>query len=523
MDAASAPRMQRTRHLAGLIERLDLAQLLLREESCGLERSDLLIAAAPTHDSRQVLPGGVFVAISGHRVDGATFATEALKRDAVLLVGEPAAVRSMEALRAQHPQLPIVAVRNARRALAEAAAWWEGDPAEELLVIGVTGTDGKTTTSTYLSTALSAAGVPAGLVSTALQRSGGEQSATAAHQTTPEAPALQAQLRKIAAAGDHAAVVETTSHGLALDRVAAINYAAGIVTNFTSDHLDLHGTVEEYRKAKLLLVDRVRGSAASRAANLEPLMVIRRTDPALAPFIAAADAAGVRVVDFDVAEDGALLLDGQRLEISLRMPGRMNALNAAAALALIAAWKLPLELAAAAVAAEPGPPGRSQVVEAGQPFKVIVDFAHTGPSLTAAIGVARSLLAPGGRLLLVTGAAGERDPGRRSAVGRAAAAADRTWIADEDPRGEDPDVIAAAIRDAARELLGASASERITTLHDRRAAIATAISAAAPGDVVLLAGKGHEQTIERGGVDEPWDEVAAAREALTSLGYPQGT
>lgn len=509
--------------IASLIERLDRLGLLLRSESRGLDRSDFVLSAPCTHDSRQVLLGGAFVAIAGARADGATFAAEALRRGAELLISEPAGVRSIFALGTEAADVPVIAVSNARRALAEASAWWEGDPAEEIIVVGVTGTDGKTTTSTYLSTALTAAGLSAGLISTALQRVGGENQPMVAHQTTPEAPALQAQLRKIAAAGDRAAVLETTSHGLALDRVAAINYAAGIVTNFTSDHLDLHGTVEEYRNAKLLLVDRVRGSVASKAAQLEPLMVVRRADRALAPFVAAAGAAGIRVVDFDVAEDGALLLDGERHEVMLRMPGRINALNAAAALALVAAWKLPLDAAIAAVSAEPGPPGRSQMVDAGQPFKVIVDFAHTGPSLAAAIGVARSLLAAGGRLLLVTGAAGERDPGRRRAVGRAASAAERIWIADEDPRGEDQDVIATAVRDAASELLGASASERITVLHDRGAAIAAAISAAAPGDVVLLAGKGHEQTIERGGVDEPWDEVAAAGEALTSLGYPHST
>lgn len=518
MSSQHAPREVTT-----LVERLDRLGLLLRGESRGLDRSDLMISAPCTHDSRQVLTGGTFVAIAGTRADGATFAAEAIKRGAVLLISELAGARSIAALVREGAEVPLITVSNARRALAEASAWWEGDPAEELIVIGVTGTDGKTTTSTYLSTALSAAGLSAALISTALQRVGGKEEPMVAHQTTPEAPALQAQLRKIAAAGDRAAVLETTSHGLALDRVAAINYAAGIVTNFTSDHLDLHGTIEEYRKAKLLLVERVRGSAASKAAKLEPLMVVRRADPALAPFVAAAEVAGIRVVNFDVAEDGALLLDGQRHEVPLRMPGRINALNAAAALALVAAWKLPLDAAIAAVSAEPGPPGRSQAVDAGQPFKVIVDFAHTGPSLTAAIGVARSLLAAGGRLLLVTGAAGERDPGRRTAVGRAASAADLIWIADEDPRGEDQDVIAAAIRDAARELLGASASERITVLHDRREAIAAAIRAATPGDVVLLAGKGHERTIERGGVDEPWDELAAAREALTSLGYPHGT
>jgi len=521
--ALSMPPRAREQRISSLIARLDQQGLLVAGDQSGHQQGDLKISAPPTHDSRLVQPGGLFVAIAGQRADGATFAAEAFKHGAVAMIGELPAMKRLRESETSKQSAVLITVTNARRALAEASAWWEGDPAEEVSVIGVTGTDGKTTTSTYLSTALSAAGLSAGLISTALQRVGGKAAPMMAHQTTPEAPALQSQLRKIATAGDRAAVLETTSHGLALDRVAAINYAAGIVTNFTSDHLDLHGTIDEYRRAKLLLVDRVRGSAASRSAGLVPLMVIRRADPALAPFVAAAEAAGIRVVDFDVADDGALLLNGARHKVSLRMPGRINALNAAAALALVAAWGLPLAPAIAAVSAEPGPPGRSEVVDAGQPFKVIVDFAHTGPSLTAAIGVARALVASNGRLLLVTGAAGERDPGRRTAVGQAATAADRIWITDEDPRGEDPNLIAAAIRSAALQILGAEASERVITLHDRRAAISAAISAATMGDVVLLAGKGHEQTIERNGRDERWDEVAAAREALAALGYPQRT
>jgi len=204
--------------------------------------------------------------------------------------------------------------------------------------------------------------------------------------------------------------------------------------------------------------------------------------------------------------------------LRLTMPGRINAANAAAALTLVAAWGLPLPAAIAAVEAEVGPPGRSQLIDGTQPFRVIVDFAHTGPSLTASVAVARGMCDPGGRLLLVTGAAGERDPGRRTAVGRAATGADAVWIADEDPRGEDPNVIGEAIRAA---LLAASPQlgSSVEILHDRAAAIRAAIGAAQPGDVVLLAGKGHERTIERRGVEEAWDEAAAARSVLTSLGY----
>lgn len=496
--------------------------LLLAGDSARFTSAPEAITAGVQHDSRRIQPGALFVAINGARLNGADFAGDARARGAIAVLAEPAEADAIERT-SDGRAGPLIRVTHARRALAECAAWWEGDPSEDLVVIGVTGTDGKTTTSTFLSTALTAAGLPAGLLSTAIARVGGVQRRTPMHQTTPEAPALQAQLAESLHAGDRAVVLETTSHGLALDRVAAVAYAAGIVTNFGSDHLDLHGSLDAYRAAKLRLITQITGSRASRDAGLAPLAAIRRADPNLAPFVAAADAAGIRVIDFDVADDGTLLLDGERHAVTLKMPGRINALNAAAALSLVAAWNLPLAPAIAAVAEEPGPPGRSERVECGQPFQVIVDFAHNGPSLEAAIRVARSLAVPSGRVLLVTGAAGERDPGRRSAIGRVCVEADRVWIADEDPRGESPDAIATAITAAAEEQIGEKAKRMLTVQHDRRAAIRAAIGDARPGDVVLLAGKGHERTIERSGGDEAWDEVREATEALSALGYPQQT
>ena len=510
------------RTIRALVARLRERGLLHADAAEARASTTQEITSGVQSDSRLVRHGGIFVAIRGARANGAEFVADAFARGAIATLAEPAEAELI--LRTSGERAPLViTVMHARRALAEAAAWWHGDPSEELIVIGVTGTDGKTTTATFLSTALTAAGIPAGLLSTAIARVGGVQRPTPMHQTTPEAPALQAQLDEARRAGDRAIVVETTSHGLALDRVASISYAAGVFTNFGSDHLDLHGTIDAYRAAKLQLISRITGSDASRAAGLAPVAVIRRADPALAPFVAAADAAGIRVVDFDVAADGALLLDGARHVVNLRMPGRINSLNAAAALALVAAWGLPLAPAIAAVADEPGPPGRSERVSCGQPFSVIVDFAHNGQSLEAAIQVVRSLASPDGRVLLVTGAAGERDAGRRSAIGRVCIQAERVWIADEDPRGESPDVIAAAIYAAAEAHMGAAAKDRVTVLHDRRAAIRAAIGEARPGDVVLLAGKGHERTIERSGGAEEWDEVGVATEVLTSLGYPQHT
>lgn len=500
------------RRLSDLVDRLaadgqmpEAVRAALAAAAVGRE-----VTAPVTADSRRVATGGVFVAIPGFKRDGAEFAAAAAAAGATAIVAE----------RDLRLGVPTLVVRSARRALAIAATWWEGDPAESLIVVGVTGTDGKTTTATFLSTALSACGIRTGLISTAISRIGGVQHPAAAHQTTPEAPELQAQLRAVAAAGDAAVVLETTSHGLELERVGGIAYAAAVITTFSPDHLDLHGSVEAYRAAKLRLLERVAGSAASRAAGLPPVAVIRTSDAEMAPFAAAAARAGLRIVSYDATVADELVVEGVRYPVTLAMPGVINARNAAAALALVVAWGLPVQPALDALAAEPGPPGRSEQVRAGQPFAVIVDFAHTGPSLAAALGLARGLCAPGGRVLLVTGAAGERDPGRRTAIGSASVAADRVWVADEDPRHEDPAEIAATIL-AARIAAGGAPGDA-TALHDRRAAIAAAIDAARAGDVVLLAGKGHERTIERRGIDEPWDEVAAAREALASLGYPHG-
>lgn len=490
--------------LADLIARLDQVQLLREAVD---ERVNL--RGAPTHDSRRIQPGSLFVAIPGRVRDGAAFVGEAVARGAVAVLSE----RPVDA------SVPVVLVQNARAALAHAAAWWEGDPSDELIAIGVTGTDGKTTTSTFLSTALTAAGLPTGLVSTAINRIGGAQRGAAAHQTTPEAPELQRTLRQMVEAGDEAVVIESTSHGLELERVGAIGFAAAIYTTFSPDHLDFHDSLEHYRAAKAKLVTKTVGSTASQNRKLPLVVVVHATDPEVQPFARAAASAGLHVARFDAYSEHEVLVNGERMTLDLTMPGRINAANAAAALTLLSAWGLPLERARAAIEAEPGPPGRSQIIDSGQPFRVLIDFAHTGPSLRAAIGVARAMCVPGGRLLLVTGAAGERDRGRRGAIGQAATAADEIWIADEDPRGEDPDLIAEEIRTAFLAV-APNRGERLVIQHNRAEAVRLAIGSARPGDVVLLAGKGHERTIERRGHDEPWDEEGVARSALASLGYP---
>jgi len=261
------------RPLRDLITRLEELHLVVTPVS-----TDVSITSAPTHDSRLVTTGGIFVAIPGRIADGATFIASAAERGAVAVLCEQQIASSV----------PLIVIRDARAALAAAAAWWEGDPAEGLIAIGVTGTDGKTTTSTFLSTALTAAGLRTGLISTAISRVGGTQRAAAAHQTTPEAPALQRALREMVEAGDEAAVVESTSHGLQLERVGAINFASAIYTTFSPDHLDFHATLDEYRAAKAKLVARTVGSAASRARQLPRVVVVHASDPAVQPFADAA-------------------------------------------------------------------------------------------------------------------------------------------------------------------------------------------------------------------------------------------
>ena len=249
---------------------------------------------------------------------------------------------------------------------------------------------------------------------------------------------------------------------LRLNRGTLAPRAPGDVTIFSTDHswtYDVNKSASRSRNSpfdgKTFQVDAEEKRAYDDAKYGRPsrrpyvdMILPTLVDPAMAPFSAAAAAAGLRVVSYDAVREDELLVDGVGYPVALRMPGLVNARNAAAALALIVAWGLPVAPVLSALAAEPGPPGRAESIDCGQPFEVIVDFAHTGPSLAAAVGLARGRTAPEGRVLLVTGAAGDRDPGRRVAVGRAAAATDVVWIADEDPRFEDPDVIARAIVDA---------------------------------------------------------------------------
>jgi UDP-N-acetylmuramoyl-L-alanyl-D-glutamate--2,6-diaminopimelate ligase len=482
-----------------------------------------------THDSRLVAPGTLFVAIPGAHADGHDFLVAAARAGASAALVER---------RDDSVDLPQIIVGSGRRALATAAAWFWGDPSHRLGTIGITGTDGKTTTSFLAAAALEAAGIPTGLVTTIATRIGGLTLETDVHATTPEAPVLQRTLAAMVAAADRAAVVETTSHGLALGRVDEIAYDVAILTNITHEHLELHGSWTAYRDAKRLLFQRLglHSGVSKPEPPWRPVAVVNADDPSGSLVAADARAAGARVVTYgrgpgadvriegvEAARDGLEVRlggSGGRLEIALRLAGGFNGHNAAAVVALGDALGLDRRAVRDGLASVARIPGRMEQIELGQPFDVVVDYAHSPVSLQVVLGelgpVARRR---GGGLIVVFGSAGERDIEKRPLMGRIAGERCRLVIlADEDPRGEESMAILEAIAAGARSA-GRVDGRDLLLVPDRAAAIRAALAAALPGDTVVLAGKGHERTIIGPDGDRPWDEAAEARAALAELGF----
>lgn len=527
------------RPASSLVERLEAAGLVTRLVSADAADApdaptglaDLRIGA-PTEDSRSVAAGGVFVAVPGFGVDGHAFVPAAERAGAGLVIVE----HPVPALR-----IPQVVVTAARAALADAATWWYGDPSQRLGVVGVTGTDGKTTTSFLAVAALEAAGLRTGLVGTVHLRVGGVEEPTPEHVTTPPAPRLQALLRAMADAGDAAAVLETTSHGLALDRVRGIAYDAAILTNLTHEHLELHGSFEAYRAAKLRLFELL-GPADRTEVRSDPprwprVGIVNRDDPSWSVFAAATRRSGARVVTYGTSPDADVRVLGidetaGRLTVeyrapagpgrlALRLAGRFNVHNGLAVVALGDALGLDPEGVRAGLERVDRIPGRMEPIDHGQPFGVVVDFAHSPASL----GLVLDQLGPvatgrGGGLIAVFGSAGERDRAKRPMMGRIAGERCRVVVVtDEDPRGEDREAILDEIAVGA-EQAGRVRGRDLHCVADRRTAIRMAFEAARPGDIVVLAGKGHEREILGADGGQPWDEAAVARSLLAELGWP---
>jgi len=445
------------------------------------------------YSSRSVTPGTLFFCVPGFRADGHDFAPDAVERGAVALVCErPLALG-----------VPEIVVPDVRAAMSPAAARFHGHPTEEVAVVGITGTNGKTTTAYLVRHVLEAAGRPCGLLGTVKRVVGGVDQEV--ERTTPEAIDLQATFRSMADAGDRACAMEVSSHAIELGRIAGIRFASRVFTNLTQDHLDFHDTMEAYFAAKRRLFD-TPGSAVFNADDRHG----RRLAAEFGGVTFAIDhEADVRARDvrFDLAGSTFVCeAASESVEVSVGLPGVFNVQNALAALAAAGTLGLPLADAAASLATFDRVPGRFESVDEGQDFGLLVDYAHTPDSLENVLRAARGLTK--GHLHVVFGAGGDRDRAKRPLMGDVARRlADRLIVTSDNPRSEDPEAIIEAVMEGA-----GPGAERET---DRRRAIETAVRSAGPGDVVVVAGKGHEQGQEfEDGRKEPFDDVQAAREAL---------
>lgn len=473
-------------------------------------------------DSRRVHPGALFVAYHGRAVDGHRFLQAAAQAGAVAAVVEhPDAALS----------IPQIVVRDGREALAWLAAAWEGHPSRRLRVIGVTGTDGKTTTTSLIASVLEALELPYGMVTTIGARIGARQVDTGEHVTTPDAPVVQGFLREMADEGMQVALLETTSHALSQHRVTGVAYDVAVVTNITHEHLDEHGSLDGYRAAKRRLFA---GLAESyRKPGVPKVAVLNADDSSFAylspievdrqlPYGIESDEALVRAREIRFERDGTRFVAETPigpLAVVSPLLGRFNVYNILAALATgLAVGEGQPDLAARLVegiAALRVVTGRMEAVDEGQPFLAIVDFAHTPVSLENALKTAREMTT--GRVISVFGSAGLRDRAKRGMMGEISARlADLTVITAEDPRTERVEDICEEIA-AGAERGGAVRGQSYGVIHDRAEAIAWAARAAQPGDLVIACGKGHEPSMCYGTTETPWSEHEAMRTALRAL------
>ena len=481
---------------------------------------------ALTYTSGEVVPGACFVAIRGRRADGHDFIGDALARGAALVVGEQPVPSEFPADRT------YLRVADSRRELGSLASALYGHPSRHMEVIGVTGTDGKTTTTELIDWVLAASGQRVGLMSTVDFKIGATRWPNNSRFTTLEAPEVQALLARMVEQQVQTAIVETTSSGLALHRVWGVAYDIAVLTNITQEHLEVHGTLEAYQRAKAMLFEAV-DPASTKTLDLpiRRACVLNADDHSFeyirgfcrAPVLSYGidQPADVRVLDLDLGPDGSRftvrLPDGQEVEIQTPLVARYNVSNCLAALTVGYLHGMAPAQMAQALATFPGVPGRMERIVAGQPFSVVVDYAHTADSLEKVLSVLRPLTT--GRLIAVFGSAGERDRVKRPQMGAVAARlADFAVITDEDPRQEDAEAILREIA-AGAEGAGGREGEQYTCIVGRREGIAHAMAMARPGDTLLLAGKGHEQSIFIGDEKLPWDDRAVAREELARLGY----
>jgi len=462
-----------------------------------------------THDSRRVRPGWLFVVSRGGRTDGRCYAHAAVEAGAAGLVVE------------QFLELPVAQLRvpSVRAAIGPLAAEFHGRPSRAVAVAGVTGTNGKTTTCTLLRACFEAAGWTAGQIGTIETRIG--PVVEPSELTTPQAPDLQATLARMVQAGVRAVALEVSSHALDQDRCGGTYFETAVFTNLTAEHLDYHGTVEQYWASKarlfepdlcrraLVCVDDAWGRRLAAQVRV-PTVTFGSTVDAQVRVSARADG----LAGTTVWVEGT----GGAVELRTQMVGAVNAANVAAAYLAALSLGVEPERARAGIAGCPRPPGRFELVEAGQPFLVVVDYAHTPDALAALLALGRSLVRGAGRVHLVVGARGGRDRLKRPVIGAVAARADRVVLTADSPGDEAPLAIIEQVR------LGAPEASRASFVvdPDRRSAITQAVRAAGRGDVVLIVGRGHETVHHVAGRAIALDDRGVAREALRDLCWDDG-
>jgi UDP-N-acetylmuramoyl-L-alanyl-D-glutamate--2,6-diaminopimelate ligase len=474
------------------------------------------------YDSREVTPGTLFVALRGTDFDGHTFIDQAIGRGATAVVVDERWNGGVEV------GVPQLRVADTRAALAPISSAFFGHPSRDLPVVGITGTDGKTTTAYIVDHLLQSAGRTTGMAGTVAVRIAGVEDRHALRQTTQESVENQRLLRRMVGAGCDVAVLEATSHGLDLHRLDDIGFAVGAITNATHEHLEHHGTIAAYWRAKAGLFERVVAGGRS-IVNLDD-----EGARSVLPYVSTSTllgysrmaAPGATLLAESVASDGTgstfeMHWDGRAESVRLPLVGAFNVDNSLCAAGIALSLGLSLETVVDGLASAPAPPGRMVSIDEGQPFSVIVDYAHTPESLSKVLLLLRSLR-PDGRLIVVFGSAGDRDPTKRPIQGDAAGRyADHVIVTSEDPRTEDPDAIIAEIAVGARRS-GRREGVDLDLIPDRRDAIARALRIARAGDTILLAGKGHEGSIIVGHDKHPWDEEQVAREELLAAGFGDG-
>ncbi len=493
---------------------------LLREVP-GIAAGDVpdLEVTALTSDSRQVTPGALFIAVRGATIDGHQFLGAAAQAGAAAALGE----KSISGL-----PIPYFQVPDARLSLAHLAAAWNGRPARRLVMIGVTGTDGKTTTCNLIHHILLASGIRAGMITTVSAVIGERVLDTGFHVTTPDAPAIQGYLAEMVRAGLTHCVLEVTSHGLAQQRVGACEFDVGVITNVTHEHLDYHGSFQEYLEAKALLFRGLGETPPKPTAP--PAAAILNADDGSFDFLR--QLTRVRTIAYGLGERAAVRAEeveasamglrfrvrGATYQVDVASPlvGEYNVANCLAAMAAtVDGLGVSPEVAAQGIASLTSVPGRMERIDLGQPFTAMVDFAHTPNALRQALAAARKLSR--GRVIAVFGSAGLRDREKRRMMAEVSAEmADLTILTAEDPRTESLDAILEEMAQGVRSR-GGEEARTFWRIPDRGQALRFAVGLAQPDDLVIACGKGHEQSMCFGETEYPWDDRLALRAALSDL------